>query len=87
MLFRQLSSWVQLESQPGKKVSKEISPFYENGLPRFRGEYLNDEMHGPWEFFRKDGTLMRSGEFNLGVQVGTWRTFDRAGVIVSEKVF
>jgi antitoxin component YwqK of YwqJK toxin-antitoxin module len=44
-------------------------------------------MHGPWEFFRKDGSLMRSGEFNLGIQVGIWRTFDRAGNLVIEKSF
>jgi antitoxin component YwqK of YwqJK toxin-antitoxin module len=64
---------------------KERSPFYENGLPRFKGDYLDGEMHGPWEFFRKDGSLMRSGAFNLGVQIGIWRTFDRAGNLVSEK--
>jgi antitoxin component YwqK of YwqJK toxin-antitoxin module len=63
----------------------ERSPFYENGLPRFKGEYLDGEMHGPWEFYRKDGTLMRSGEFNLGAQIGIWRTYDRDGNLVSEK--
>jgi antitoxin component YwqK of YwqJK toxin-antitoxin module len=68
-------------------MSNEISPFYENGLPRFRGEYLEGEMHGPWEFYRKDGSLMRSGEFDKGVQIGIWRTFDRAGKLVSEKSF
>jgi antitoxin component YwqK of YwqJK toxin-antitoxin module len=68
-------------------MSNEISPFYENGLPRFRGEYLEGEMHGPWEFYRKDGSLMRSGEFDKGVQTGIWRTFDRAGKLVSEKNF
>ena len=68
-------------------MSKEISPFYENGLPRFKGEYLDGEMHGAWEFYRKDGTLMRSGEFDLGKQVGVWRTFDRTGKLVSEQHF
>ena len=61
------------------------SPFYENGLPRFKGEYLEEEMHGLWEFYRKDGSLMRSGEFDRGVQIGIWRTFDRTGKLVSEK--
>ena len=64
---------------------QERSPFYENGLPRFKGDYLQGEMHGMWEFFRKDGSLMRSGEFNRGIQVGIWRTFDRSGNLVSEK--
>lgn len=68
-------------------MSKEISPFYENGLPRFRGEHLEGQMHGYWEFYRKDGSLMRSGEFNLGVQTGVWRTYDRSGALISEKRF
>jgi antitoxin component YwqK of YwqJK toxin-antitoxin module len=67
------------------KSHQERSPFYENGLPRFKGDYLDGEMHGLWEFYRKDGTLMRSGEFDRGVQVGIWRTYDRAGLLVSEK--
>jgi antitoxin component YwqK of YwqJK toxin-antitoxin module len=66
---------------------KELSPFYKNGLPRFRGEYLEGEMHGPWEFFRLDGSLMRSGEFDRGRQVGIWRTYSRTGELVSEKSF
>jgi antitoxin component YwqK of YwqJK toxin-antitoxin module len=36
-------------------------------------------MHGYWEFFRKDGTLMRSGSFDLGNQIGIWTTYDQAG--------
>ncbi len=63
----------------------ERSPFYENGLPRFKGDYLEGQMHGPWEFYRKDGSLMRSGEFDKGVQIGIWRTYDRDGNLVSEK--
>ena len=81
------SSSDQLASPTGNQMSKEISPFYENGLPRFKGEYLGDEMHGPWEFYRKDGSLMRSGEFENGKQVGIWRTFDRDGQLVGEKEF
>ncbi|NBU22356.1 MAG: hypothetical protein EBS38_00305 [Actinobacteria bacterium] len=66
-------------------MSKEISPFYENGLPRFRGEYQSGEMHGYWEFYRKDGSIMRSGSFEQGRQTGVWKTYDRSGNLVSEK--
>jgi antitoxin component YwqK of YwqJK toxin-antitoxin module len=58
---------------------EERSPFYDNGIPRFKGEYLSGEMHGYWEFSRKDGTLMRSGTFNKGIQVGVWTTYDQQG--------
>ncbi len=64
------------------------SPFYENGLPRFQGDYdAAGRMHGPWDFYRKDGSLMRSGSFNADVQIGVWRTFDRQGKLVKETDF
>ena len=40
-----------------------------------------------WSFFRADGSLMRSGRFDRGRQVGPWRTFDRAGKLVKETDF
>jgi antitoxin component YwqK of YwqJK toxin-antitoxin module len=60
---------------------------YENGQVRFRGANLDGEMHGPWEFFRKDGSLMRAGRFDRGRQVGLWRTYDRSGTVVKETTF
>jgi antitoxin component YwqK of YwqJK toxin-antitoxin module len=41
-------------------------------------------MSGHWEWFRKDGTKMRSGSFKEGRQVGVWKTFDRKGKVVKE---
>ena len=64
-----------------------VSPFYDNGNPRFKGAYKNNEMHGFWEFFRKDGSLMRSGSFDEGTQTGVWKTFDRIGKLVKETNF
>jgi len=63
------------------------SPLYDNGLPRFKGGYLDGKMHGAWEFYRKDGSLMRSGEFDRDIQVGIWKTFDREGNLVKETKF
>jgi antitoxin component YwqK of YwqJK toxin-antitoxin module len=60
---------------------------YDNGAVRFRGANLDGEMHGPWEFFRKDGSRMRAGTFDRGRQVGRWKTFDRAGKVVKETDF
>jgi len=60
---------------------------YDNGLPRFKGGYLDGKMHGAWEFYRKDGSLMRSGEFDRDIQVGIWKTFDREGNLVKETKF
>ena len=61
--------------------------YYGDGGIQSRGFTLDGEMHGAWEFFRKDGSVMRTGEFDRGRQVGIWRTFDRAGRLVKETDF
>ena len=43
-------------------------------------------MHGNWEWFRKDGSKMRTGAFDNGVQVGEWTTYDRSGRVVKVTV-
>ena len=57
---------------------------YDTGAVRYRGSRLDGEMHGEWEFLRKDGSVMRRGAFDRGRQVGVWRTYDRAGKVVKE---
>jgi hypothetical protein len=37
---------------------------------------LDGQTHGYWEWFRLDGTMMRSGTFNRGNQVGLETRFD-----------
>ena len=44
-------------------------------------------MDGAWAFYRTDGSLMRSGSFERGRQIGVWQTFDRAGKLVKETDF
>jgi antitoxin component YwqK of YwqJK toxin-antitoxin module len=60
---------------------------YDHGGPKHRGFTLDGDMHDVWEFYRRDGSLMRRGEFDRGEQVGVWRTFDRSGGVVKETVF
>jgi antitoxin component YwqK of YwqJK toxin-antitoxin module len=37
------------------------------------------ELHGDWRWYRKDGSLLRTGTFRAGEKVGTWTTHDRSG--------
>jgi antitoxin component YwqK of YwqJK toxin-antitoxin module len=60
---------------------------YDSGAVRYRGFRLDGEMHGEWEFLRTDGSMMRTGRFERGVQVGVWRTYDRTGKVVKETDF
>ncbi|HYI65778.1 MAG TPA: hypothetical protein VEW95_02525 [Candidatus Limnocylindrales bacterium] len=60
---------------------------YAGGTLKCRGFRLDGAMHGAWSWYRTDGSLMRSGQFERGRQVGTWRTFDREGNVVRETPF
>ena len=44
-----------------------------------RGQTLDDLPTDYWEWFRKDGTKLRSGHFERGEQVGEWTTYDAKG--------
>jgi antitoxin component YwqK of YwqJK toxin-antitoxin module len=72
-------------TEPG--LLRESVDRYDNGNLRFRGQLQDDAMHGHWEFFRRDGSLMRAGNFDRGRQVGTWRTYGRDGRTVKETRF
>jgi antitoxin component YwqK of YwqJK toxin-antitoxin module len=61
---------------------KERIEHHKDGSMRARGHMLDDELHGYWEWFRKDGSRMRSGHFDKGKQVGEWTTYDSEGRIV-----
>lgn len=59
------------------KSSGEFMEFYDNGHLKAKGKYREGEMHGYWEFFRRDGSIMRSGKLSHGEPVGEWHTHIR----------
>jgi antitoxin component YwqK of YwqJK toxin-antitoxin module len=61
--------------------------YYPSGALKSEGFMLDGEMHGDWAFYRLDGSVMRTGRFERGRQVGPWRTFDRTGRMVKETDF
>jgi antitoxin component YwqK of YwqJK toxin-antitoxin module len=60
---------------------------YANGKVKLKGSRLDGDLHGAWEWYRTDGSLMRTGRFDRGKQIGIWRTFDRTGRMVKETEF
>jgi antitoxin component YwqK of YwqJK toxin-antitoxin module len=52
---------------------------YKDGSIRAKGHVLDGVLSGYWEWFRKDGTRLRSGHFDNGKQIGDWTTYDARG--------
>lgn len=77
---------LQIESEKRPK-SGLTRTFYDNGRLQSKGRMRGDLMVGPWSWWRKDGTLMRTGEFTKGEQSGVWCTWDRDGCLVKETRF
>lgn len=56
--------------------------FHRDGSLWARGQTLDGEMHGFWQWYRKGGgPIMRSGHFERGTQVGEWTTYDKDGAV------
>jgi antitoxin component YwqK of YwqJK toxin-antitoxin module len=68
---------------PSKKTTKENYVKHHNdGSLWARGTTIDGQPDGYFEWFRKDGTRLRSGYFRRGEQVGEWVTYDRKGNVV-----
>jgi hypothetical protein len=65
-----------------KPRPKQHTQYHKDGSVWARGQTLSDVPVGYWEWFRKEGTKMRSGTFDdAGQQIGEWATYDRAGEV------
>ncbi|NLS08841.1 hypothetical protein HGQ17_02245 [Nesterenkonia sp. MY13] len=54
--------------------------YHADGLTRWsKGKVEDGQPVGYWEWYRKDGTIKRSGYFDAGEPVGKWITYDQAG--------
>lgn len=58
---------------------KEHIQHHKDGSVWVRGQTVAGIATGYWEWFRLDGTRMRSGHFEHGEQAGEWITYDKAG--------
>ena len=52
---------------------------HRDGSLRARGPVVDGKPDGYWEWFRLDGTKLRSGQFDRGRQTGEWITYDKSG--------
>jgi antitoxin component YwqK of YwqJK toxin-antitoxin module len=60
--------------------------YHKDGSIWAKGMMSDGQCDGYWEWFRIDGTKMRSGYFSMGKQTGTWITYDKRGGVVKTTV-
>jgi antitoxin component YwqK of YwqJK toxin-antitoxin module len=64
-----------------KSPRKRETHFHKDGSVRAKGWLRDGQLDGSWEWFRMAGTIMRSGTFGRGAQVGEWTTYDANGEV------
>ncbi len=55
--------------------------YFGGGQSKAAGQMKNGLLHDAWQWFRSDGTLMRTGQFSRGKKIGVWATQNRDGTI------
>ena len=68
-------------------MKKKHVEYHKDGTIQAAGVTVDNTLEGYWEWFRKDGTKMRSGYFKAGKQVGKWTTYNRSGEVVKVTSF
>jgi len=64
-----------------ERKTKKYVKHHKDGSVWARGHTLDGIPMGYWEWFRKDGTKLRSGHFEGGEQTGEWTTYDGNGEV------
>lgn len=59
--------------------AKPFEQLHRDGSLWARGQQIDGVATGYWEWFRKNGTKLRSGHFENGEQAGEWTTYDKTG--------
>ena len=71
-----------MPTKPTKRAkTEEHVQYHRDGSIWAKGPMIGGVATGYWEWFRKDGTKMRSGYFDSGEQVGEWTTYDKKGQV------
>jgi antitoxin component YwqK of YwqJK toxin-antitoxin module len=69
------------------KRGGQVREYYDNGHPKVLGKTKDDKPEGPWEWFHKDGTHMRTGAYKSGKKTGEWTTYAADGTITKVSTY
>ncbi len=82
LLTRVLALRIEEINASFPKKNGQVREFHSNGFLKAKGRQDADgNPHGRWQWWRSDGSLMRTGSFRNGVRTGEWLDYDRGAVI------
>lgn len=68
------------KAKKSEVINGETIKYHANGKTIWsKGKVIDGKAEGYWEWYRIDGTIKRSGEFEKGEPVGEWTTYDNKG--------
>jgi antitoxin component YwqK of YwqJK toxin-antitoxin module len=72
---------INTEPKKGEEIVDGFTiKYHANGTTKWsKGRIVHGEPEGYWEWYRIDGTLKRSGNFQAGKPVGEWITYNQEG--------
>jgi TonB family protein len=54
-----------------------VKEWWDDGIPRFEGQYENDKKSGKWIFYNnKTSKIDSSGNYHNGIKIGTWLIYN-----------
>lgn len=62
-----------------KKEGKWVQTYVDTRSIQGEGEYKNDQQHGKWKFYHKNGKLFSEGDFVEGQRTGEWVQYYNTG--------
>jgi len=81
LLRRIIARKIEMINDSFPNSKGKVFEFYGNGFLKAKGAKKAGQLNGYWEWYRKDGTIMRSGNFKNGENVGEWITYDSDGKV------
>jgi antitoxin component YwqK of YwqJK toxin-antitoxin module len=67
------------------KVDGLITYYHITGKIDAQGQYVNDVKHGPWNYYKEDGTVLRTDTYVNGKMTSSTDTNKDRDVITKEK--
>lgn len=74
-----------MKDKPFEVIDGVTIKYHANGKSIWsKGKIIEGKAEGYWEWYRKDGTIKRSGFFIDGEPTGLWITYDTQGTPYKE---